>query len=87
MCGVGFAPVQAAPAKERTRPVPFAEFVRGDEFVVVDGPVGFVLRVGAVEAAVVGEAGGDAEAGAGEEDGFVEVGGLGCGRGVGEEVG
>lgn len=70
VCCVRLGAVQSPPPEEGARPVPLPRFVRGDEFVEVDGAVAPVLRVGAVGAAVVGEAGGDGDTGAGEEEGF-----------------
>lgn len=89
--GVGTRAVQAAPPQERAGPVPLAGFVRGNELVVVDRAVGLVLGVGALGAAVVGQARRDAHAGAGEEDGLVRrgilvAGGRGRRRG-GQKVG
>ena len=63
--------VEATPAKEGASPVAFSCFVGGDELVEVDGSVGFVLCIGAVGATVVGETGGDGDAGSCEKHGLV----------------
>lgn len=80
--GVGAGFVQVRPAEETACPVALARLVAGEELVVVDGAVGLVQAVGAGHAAVVGQPGGDADAGAGEEGGCVWVGGGG-GKGGG----
>lgn len=78
--GVGRGLVRGRPAEEAARPVALARLVAGEELVVEDGSVCLVDAVGAVDAAVVGQAGGDGEAGAGEDGrllggGSVEVAG------------
>lgn len=80
--GVGACSLEVRPAEEAAGPVPLSCFVVACELVVVDGSVGFVQGVGAPCAPVVGETGGDRDAGAGEEDG-----GSAGARGGGEEVG
>ena len=56
MRSVGMRLIQTTPAEKRACPVSFACFVRGDEFVEVDGSVRLVLCVCAVGATIVSEA-------------------------------
>ena len=57
------------PAQEAPGPVPLAHLVVLAELIVVDGPVRLVQGVGALGPAVVGQARGDADACAGEQQG------------------
>lgn len=50
MCVVGGRPTKEAPG-----PVPLAGLMVGDELVVVNGTICFVLSVGAVDATIVGQ--------------------------------
>lgn len=85
---VGPSLVEGRPAEEGPRPVAFPGFVGGDEFVVVDGSVGFVEGICARSSPVVSQSGCYRQSGPGEEHGLciaiprlaVKVGGVWSGE-------